>query len=240
MNADLMHARACKYAEHKSPEMLDLAIESSLPLCAYIANKFKGRGIEYEDLFQVASMALVQALDSFDPLRGLRFTTYVTPTLTGKVRNYIRDKVDLVRPPRAIKEQITKLTNVQNHLSQTLYREPTVKELAHSLSWSLDQVINTLDNKEKVRVSSLDEPLEDGQMPSEQLGKEELGFEQFEIRTDLQNALHHISEQQRVVLHHRYIEKISQREVAKLLGISQMQVSRLERKGLTALKEHMD
>ena len=105
-----MHALACEYALKRTEEALSDATQAALPLCALIARRFVGRGADYEDLYQVASMALVAALRGFDPERGLKFSTYVTPTITGTVRNYLRDKGGVMRTPRGLKEQAALLS----------------------------------------------------------------------------------------------------------------------------------
>lgn len=105
MDAAKMHDLACEYALSPTEDNLQAALEAALPLCALIARRFSGRGIEYEDLYQVASMACVSALKNFEVERSLKFTTFVTPTITGTVRNYLRDKAGLLRTPRAIREQ---------------------------------------------------------------------------------------------------------------------------------------
>jgi len=236
MNADDIHNAAMRYASTRTKEALDEAVSVALPLCNAIAARFAGRGIELEDLRQVAAMALVNALNGFDPKRGLRFTTYVTPTITGTVRNYIRDRAQLVRTPRGLREQGMQMDRMLEQLTQRLHREPTVPELAQELGWTLEQVISIHASREKSQVSSLDAQDENGMMVFDHLGKQEKGFEDFEMREDLRNALKTLSHEERTLIRLRFQEQLSQQATARKMNLTQMQVSRMERRVLRSLK----
>lgn len=239
MNADRIHETAMTYALNPSEENLNAAVMASLPLCHTIAGRFSGRGIETEDLRQVAAMALVEALKRFEPERGLRFTTYVTPTITGKVRNYIRDKAQLMRSPRGLKEQGIKMDRAVEALTQSLRREPSVKELADYLDWSIDQILDIQNMRERTTVSSLDAQDEDGLYLFDRVGDEDIRFDLFESREDLKNALKLLSQEEVKLLQLRYSDGLSQSLAAKQLGMTQMQVSRTERRILATLKKEM-
>ncbi len=235
-----MHALACEYAKQPTDEMLNAAVDAALPLCALIARRFSGRGVDDEDLYQVASMALVAALRGFDISRGLRFTTYATPVITGTVRNYLRDKGSILRTPRRMQEQAAALKKCRSNLTDALRREPSAKELAQALSWSVVQVLETLTMLENAAVSSLDAPDAEGRMPAETLGFSDAAFEQFENRSDLNAALSILSEDEKALLRFRFSERLSQRETAVQLGVSQMQVSRMERRALQTLRKTIE
>ena len=100
IDSELMHRLACEYADARTDAALSAATDACLPLCAVIARRFSGRGVDYDDLYQTAALACVRALKAFDPARGLKFSTYVTPSVTGVVRNFLRDKATLMRTPR--------------------------------------------------------------------------------------------------------------------------------------------
>lgn len=235
-----MHALACAYQRGKSPDALNAALEASLPLCALIARRFSGRGADYEDLYQVASMALVGALKTFDETRGLRFSTYVTPTVTGAVRHYIRDKIGVMRTPRGLAEQYAQLKAARERLTDSLRREPSAHELADALSWPTARVLEVLTFKDASFISSLDAPAEDGRMPADVLGDLDAGYEAVEKREDLKHALRKLSNTERMLLFLRYRDKLSQRAAAEKLGLSQMQASRMERRALNTLRGEMD
>ena len=236
MNADDIHNAAMRYALTKTPEAMEEAVKVALPLCNAIAARFTGRGIELEDLRQVAAMALVNALNGFDPERGLRFTTYVTPTITGTVRNYIRDRAQLVRTPRGLREQGMHMDRELEQMTQQLHREPTVPELSEKMGWSVEQVISVQASRERSQVSSLDAQDDNGMMIFDHLGKQELGFENFETREDLRRALLTLSPQERKLIKLRFQDLLSQQASAKKMNLTQMQVSRMERRVLNVLK----
>lgn len=240
MNADRIHDTAMKYALNPNDTTLNEAVLAALPLCSTIANRFSGRGIETEDLKQVAAMALVEALKRFDPTRGLRFTTYVTPTITGKVRNYIRDKAQLLRSPRGLKEQGIKMDRAVEKLTQELRREPSVQELAKHLNWSIDQILEIQSMRERTSISSLDAQDDDGLYLFDRIGDDDKHFELFETREDLKKAFKLLSETEIKLITLRYSDSLSQSVVAKKLGMTQMQVSRMERRILNTLKNELE
>lgn len=240
MDASRMHALACAYAQAPTEEALHAALAEALPLCALIARRFSGRGIEYEDLYQVASLACVAALKSFDPGRGLKFTTFVTPTVTGTVRNYLRDKAGLLRTPRAMREQAAQLSAAREKFQRENHREPSPRELAEGLGWEIARVLMVLAAQGAGQVSSLDQKDDEGLSPADRLAFVETGFERAELREDLQRALSGLSDQERVLLSLRFQKRLSQREAAQVLKMTQMQVSRMERRVLSVLRKEMD
>lgn len=240
MDAERMHALACAYQDTKTEQALNEAVEACLPLCALVARRFVGRGADYEDLLQVASMALINALRGFDKERGLRFSTFVTPTITGTVRNYLRDKGSVLRTPRGIKEQGALLMKTRDRLTNALRREPTVRELSDELSWPMARVLDTLSVSANASPISLDAPTPDGRMPEETIGFFDQGYEAIEKREDLRHAMAALSNEEKRLLALRYFSKLSQRESAQRMGISQMQVSRMERRALLTLRKEMD
>lgn len=240
MDAAEMHALACRYALAPSDETLQAALQSALPLCALIARRFSGRGVEYDDLYQVASLACVSALKSFDPELGLKFTTFVTPTITGTVRNYLRDKGSLLRTPRALRAQAAQLSRAREDFLRESHREPTARELALRLGWELSQVLLALSVREAENIASLDQKDEDGFAAAEKIAFFETGFEKAEQRQDLARALSGLNPPEKRLLALRFQDRLSQRETARILGMSQMQVSRMERRLLTALRKEMD
>lgn len=239
MNADLIHQTAMEYAQNKNQDTLDRAITAALPLSYAIAARFSGRGIETEDLRQVAAMALVSALNSFDPGRGLRFTTYVTPTITGKVRNHIRDKAQLLRTPRGLREQGVLLDRAYDAMTQSLHRDPTVNELAENLGWDPDRVLRVQNMREKAQVASLDAPDDAGILLQDKVRDTGDAYEAFESLEDLRRAMRVLSSSERRVLALRFQGQLSQQETAKRLGMTQMQVSRMERRVLKTLRHEM-
>lgn len=240
MNAANMHAMACAYAHSPTEETLQAALMEALPLCALIARRFSGRGIDYEDLYQVASMACVSALKSFDADRGLKFTTYVTPTITGTVRNYLRDKAGLLRTPRSMREQGAQLAAAREKFLRDHHQEPSPRDLAEMLGWEISQVLMILTAQEATQVSSIDQQDDEGMSPADRISFEEQGFERMEMREDLARALKILTEQEKKLLILRFQQRLSQREAAQAMQMTQMQISRMERRILAALKKEME
>lgn len=235
-----MHRLACAYAENPGDEALSAALLPALPLCALIARRFADRGVEYEDLYQVACLACVQAIRGFDPGLGVQFATYLTPTLTGRVRNYIRDKGTLLRPSRTAQEQSAQAVAAREQFFSAHRREPTPRELAEALRWPLARVLTALQAREARRVFSLDREDEAGTTLAQKLSAPEEGFERAERRSDLKRAMDALSDRERTLLSLRYREKCSQRETARRMDMTQMQVSRMERRALETLRKEMD
>ena len=239
MDAALMHARACAYALSRTEEALNVALEACLPLCALIARRFVSRGAEYDDLFQVASLACVNALKGFDPERGLKFTTYVTPTVTGAVRNYLRDQAPLLRAPRAMREKAVLLEKARDGFLSAHHAEPTARQLAEKLGWEVEAVLAVWTAQSAAHVSSLEEADENGLSLAERLPFLEPGFNQAEQRQDVSRALALLTEEERQLLNLRFTHRLSQRDTAARLKKTQMQVSRMERRILAALRKEL-
>ena len=239
MDAQRMHALACLYAQEKTEKRLEEALDAALPLCALIARRFSYRGGEYDDLFQTACLACVQALRGFDPERGYKFTTYVTPTVTGAVRNHLRDKESLLRTPRALRERAARLSQAREAYYALRHEEPTPRQLARDLGWPLETVLFTLGAQTAGTVLSLNAQDEDGLVLADRLPALETGFESAEQREDLRRAMDTLNETEREMLRLRFTLRLSQRETAKRMNRTQMQISRMEARVLAALRKEM-
>ena len=239
MDAQRMHALACLYAQEKTEKRLEDALDASLPLCALIAWRFSQRGGEYDDLYQTACLACVQALRGFDPDRGYKFTTYVTPTITGAVRNHLRDKESLLRTPRALREQAARLSQAREAYYALRHEEPTPRQLAKALGWTLETVLSTLAAQNAGSLLSLNAPDENGLSLADRLPALEAGFESAEQREDLRRAMDTLNETERELLRLRFTLRLSQRETAQRMNRTQMQISRMEARVLAALRKEM-
>lgn len=226
------------YRESPRPELMEQLVEGYLPLARIIARRFAGRGVELEDLEQVASMGLMKAIQRFKPELGLRFATYATPTIAGDVRNYIRDRADALRLPRDAKNRLYHLQNTRERLTQQLLREPTLQELAQAMRMTMDELLALLDMRKSSEVYSLDAPVDpdEEQEMAARLGGEETGFEAVEHRDWLGWVYQLVTPQEKELLRLRFENRLGQRETAKYLGVSQMQVSRMERRVLLRLR----
>lgn len=227
-----------RYAAGRDPALRDELFERYLPLARAVARKFSGRGVETEDLEQVAGMALLKALERFDPARGFRFVTYAVPTITGDVRNYLRDKSGLMRMPRDMRQRLYQMTQEQERFEREHLRAPTATELSERMGIAPEAFLALLSLRSQNEAVSLDTPVgEEGDTClSDLLGSADDRFERMERSEWAQWLLSKVGETERELLTLRYRDGLGQRETARRLGISQMQVSRLERRALSRLR----
>ena len=222
----------------RRPEVRDRLVEAHLYIAEIIARKFSGRGVDYDDLYQVASLALFKAIGRFDSSRGIQLSSFVTPAMVGEVKNYFRDKSRTIRPPRRSAELIRLVDSAREQLTQKLQRSPRVDEIAAHANLSEDEVLEGLEAASMQPVS-LDQQTaedEDNLTLTHAIGAEEKGFSEFENADLLQRGMQTLSEKQQEVIRLRFFENLSQREVASLTGVSQMSVSRTERSALEQLR----
>ena len=227
-----------RYAASRDPALRDELFEHYLPLARAVARKFSGRGVETEDLEQVAGMALLKALERFDPARGFRFVTYAVPIITGDVRNYLRDKSGLMRMPRDMRQRLYQMTQEQERFEREHLRTPTAVELSERMGIAPEEFLALLALRTQNEAVSLDTPVgEEGDTQlSDLLGSTDDRFERMERSEWAQWLLSKVGDTERELLTLRYRDGLGQRETARRLGISQMQVSRLERRALSRLR----
>lgn len=227
-----------EYRQGPRPELMAELVEGYLPLARQIARRFAGRGVELEDLEQVASIGLMKAIQRFKPELGLRFATYATPTIAGDVRNYIRDKGDALRLPRDAKNRLYHLQKARERLTLDLMREPTMAELAQEMQMAMEDLLALLDMRKSTDVFFLDAPMDpdEEQRIIARLGGEDMGFETVEHKDWISWVYKLVTPEEQKLLELRYEHRLGQRETAKRMGVSQMQVSRMERRVLARLK----
>ncbi len=237
--------RAEKFAELArtgSPAIRNELVESFAPLAEYFAKRYKDRGVESEDLRQVAQLALVSAVDRFDPEFGVQFSTFAGRTIDGELKKYFRDRSWAVRVPRSLQERSAPLRQVREQLSNEQSRPPTIEELAERADLSVDEVIEALDAQSAYRASSIDAGRgdDDDEMAfSSRLGASDPGFHRTELEMALRDMVAELSERDRTIIELRFFEELSQTEIAERVGISQVHVSRLLRRSLEELREKM-
>ncbi len=215
--------------------------EKYLYIADILAKKFVGRGVEYDDLKQVASYALLRGIDRFDPSLGMQFTTFITPTITGEIKNYFRDKSRLVKLPRRLSEINVSIRNFSGEYEAKHGVRPSVKTIAQQLSLSEEDVVKALEIGGTV---SLDTMVSDAENENEtslysMLASGEEAYEKFEIKEALASAMRDFNDTEKALIECRFVRALSQSDTAKKLGVSQMFVSRMERKLLLRLKERL-
>lgn len=227
-----------RYRETGDIALRNEIVENYLYIASVIAKKFVGRGVEYDDLYQVAALALLKGVDRFDETKGLQFSTFITPTITGEIKNYFRDRSRLVHLPRRVSELRVNLKKVADEFMTETGLRPTAKELAERLGVSEEEVVRAA---EAGGVVSLDKPVDDEDAMSfyEVIPTEEDNLERIENRDVLESAFSVLTKEERALIKYRFVQEFSQTETAKRMNVSQMYVSRMERKVLNKLKERL-
>ncbi len=215
-------------------------VERYLPLARRLARRYV-RGTEpMEDLLQVASIGLVNAIDRFDLERGRPFTAFAVPTILGEMRRYFRDAGWALHVPRTAKERALEVRDATAELHSSTGRSPTANQLAEYLELEIDQVLDAMAAMDAYETCSLDapRPTDDGSGVSyaESLGVEDERFELIECDATLCAALGELEPRDRLILRLRYVEEMTQSEIADHIGISQMHVSRLLRRSVERLQ----
>ena len=214
----------------------DELIAANLGLAHQLARRFANRGEPHDDLVQVASLALVKAVDRFDPERGTSFSSFAVTSIVGELKRHFRDRGWAVRAPRRIQELYLELGHHIDQLSQELGRAPTVAELASASSTTEDAVLEALEAGRGYRTASLDAPDRDEQTLAESLGTDDPQFSHVEDRSVLAVALQRLSPRDQRILQLRFVDGLTQSEIASRLGVSQMQISRLLAASLHTLR----
>lgn len=231
-----------RFAESRDPAVREELILSYSSLAAYLARKFSNRGEPLEDLTQVAHIGLLKAVDRFDPTRGIEFTTYATVTIVGEVKRHFRDKFWTVRVPRRLRELNNALMKSVESLSQRLGRSPTIPEIADETGVPFEEVVEAFELGRAYNPASLDAELAEGDEDRgtsliDYLGEDDPELMRLEDRRTLEDALRSLPERQHEIVRLRYYEGMSQADIARKLGISQMHVSRIQRDALKRLRE---
>ena len=208
-----------------------------LPLARSLARRYANKGEPLDDLEQVASVGLLKAIDRFDIDREVKFATFAVPTIAGEIKRHFRDRGWMLRVPREVQELNARLTRTREMLTRDLGRSPSVEELAAGAQSTVDQVIEALSAGDAYRMMSLDEPLADGAGALEAIGHDDEGFERTEQRLLLRSGFDELAPREREILRLRFFEGLTQREIADVVGISQMHVSRLIRRSVDALRD---
>jgi RNA polymerase sigma-B factor len=236
---DELRRKFQEYARTRDRTLRDELVTAHMGLAEYLARRFTNRGEPLDDLLQVASLGLLKAVDRFDPERGLEFSTYATPTIVGELKRHFRDKGWAVRVPRRVQELHLRLGTVVSTLSQEMGRSPTIPEIAQAAKVSEEEVVEAIEAGHAYRFTSLDAPsgADDEGALSNQLGVEDQGLIDSEHRVALSPLIARFPPRERMILHLRFFEGMTQSEIASRLGISQMHVSRLLARSLAQLRE---
>ena len=231
----VLFKRWCRYRDRRARDAL---IERFLPLAHKLARRYIRSSEPYEDLAQVASLGLVKAVERFDPDRGFAFTSLAVPTILGELKRYFRDSSWALHVERGAQERARQVTRAQQAISARSGRCPTVSELSQYLELSEEDVLEGLQTAEAFDAVSLDAPVTDDPVASrlESIGAYDDQLELIDEAATVFAAARHLPERERRVLFLRFGEDLPQTEIARQMGVSQMQVSRLLRRSLERLR----
>ncbi len=222
-------------------EAREVLIEKNLGLVHAIVHRFIGRGVEPEDLFQIGSIGLMKAIDHFDLSYDVKFSTYAVPLITGEIKRFLRDD-GIIKVSRTLKEQSLKVNLIRQKLQGKLGREPTIEELSGESGLSTEEIV--LATEADCRVESIYASVyqNDGSEVSlvDMLGKEDEEKEALLNHMLLQQLMEELSETESQLIRMRYFQDKTQMEVARHMGISQVQVSRLEKKILLGMRKRAE
>lgn len=228
----------------KDKKLRDDLIKKHLYIADILAKKYTGKGIEYDDLYQVASLGLIQAVDRYDVEKGFEFSSFATPTIVGEIKKYFRDKGWVIRVPRRIQELSKKVNIARSTLGQQLQRVPSVKDIADYLNITEEEVLEAVEAGKVYAPQSLDQTVgNDGDKElslGDIIGEVDDTFDNVEFKDLVIRTMNEMEELEKQILKLRYFEKKTQIYISKTLKISQMTVSRVEKKIIERFKKNLN
>lgn len=225
--------------EHGDQHAREELVERFMGLARQVAMRYRRQSEPLEDVMQVASLGLLKAIDRFDPERNIAFSSFAVPTMLGEVKRHFRDKSWIVRPPRDLQELTLRVEQATTTLSSELGRSPSVPELSEELGVGDEEILEALEAGRARSATSLSAPRgdeEDGSTLADLIGDDEDGFLRAEQRATLAALFTELSPRDRTVLTLRFREDMTQAEIGEIVGVSQMQVSRIIRGSIEKLR----
>jgi len=229
-----------EFARSRRRAVRNQLVERHMGLAAHVASRFGRRGPSDDDLRQVAFLALVKAVDRFDPERGVAFSTFAGRTIEGEIKRHFRDHTWTVRVPRSAKELHLQLRRATDELTQRLGRSPNAAQLAEHLGITVDEVVEGIAAGSAYTTQSLDAPAGADGEGSRQLGELDSGFGHVVDLEMIGRMLEQLPEREREIVRLRFYEDLSQSEIAERVGISQMHVSRLLRRSFETMRRQTE
>ena len=233
------------YKETNDKSIREELIHRHLYIAEILSKKYANRGIEYDDIYQVACIGLIYAIDRFDMNKGYEFSSFATPTIIGEIKKYFRDKGWTIRVPRRIQELSKKINNSKAILSQKLQRSPTIEDIAEYLNCSQEEVLEAMEASKVYTPQSLDLTYDSNSDDkdvnlAELVGEDDIYFSKIENDDFLERAMKNLNEVEKKLLVDRYFNKKTQVYIAKSLGISQMTVSRIEKRIIEKFRKELE
>ena len=230
--------RLIEMAHEGDKEARDRLVTENMGLIWSIVRRFTGRGYDPEDLFQIGSIGLMKAIDKFDMSFEVKFSTYAVPMITGEIKRFLRDD-GMIKVSRSIKEMGTRVKCVREALNFTLGREPTIEEIAGEIGASKEEVAASIEAGAEVEslYRTVNKNDENSILLIDKIEEENSAQEELLNRMVLRELLTELSDRDREIIVRRYYYNETQSQIATRLGISQVQVSRLEKKILKQMRE---
>lgn len=234
-----------KLRETGDLELRNKIITDHLYIAEILAKKYSNRGIEFDDLYQVASMGLVFAVDRFDISKGFKFSSFATPTIVGEIKRYFRDKGWVIRVPRRIQELSKKVNLVKNTLAQELQKQPTVDDIAERLGVDVEEILETMEASKVYTPQSLDKTFDTNNEDKDSsladiIGFEDESFSDIDFEDLVDRLTENLNDIEKKIFYYRFFDKRTQISIAEELGVSQMTISRLEKKIIKKSRKAMN
>ncbi len=229
------------YNENRDIEIRNQIFEKYKYMAEIISRKYSNRGIEHDDIYQIACMGLIYAIERFDITKGFEFTSFATPTILGEIKKYFRDKGWAVKVPRKIQEISRKVNEYNNILAVQLHRAPTIKEIAEYVNSTEEEVLEAFEAGKMFNSQSLDEKFdlskdENDISLMDVVGAEDKYYNQIENKDFINKSMSKLNDLEKDIIIKRFYENKTQSDIAKELDISQMTVSRIEKRSLEKLR----
>jgi RNA polymerase sigma-B factor len=230
-----------RLADERDPVDRSTVIERFLPLARHVAARYQRPGEPFEDLYQVACFGLVKAVDRYDAERGVAFSSYAVPTMTGEIKRHFRDRTWSVRVPRDLQDNALRVERALERLTASIGHAPTVDQIGDAVDLDTEAVLEALQARDARRATSLEAPHGRGhddepRVLGDTIGHADDGFDQAERRADLRALTRRLTARQRAVVHLRFEHDLTQAQIGSYLGLSQMQVSRDLRRAVDRLR----
>lgn len=229
-----------KLAHMGDKEARDTLVFENTGLIWSIVRRFTGRGYELDDLFQIGCIGILKAIDKFDMTYDVKFSTYAVPMILGEIKRFIRDD-GMVKLSRSVKENGWRIRNAESELIASLGREPTIDEIARYIEMTREEVVYTLEaNREVESINRVIYENEGNEVCIGDQVADKSDGEELVNRIVLKKLIEELKDKEKIIINMRYFSDKTQAQVAESLGISQVQVSRLEKKILLRLREKME
>lgn len=234
-----------QYIETRDIEVRNKIFDKYKYMPEIISRKYNNRGIEYDDIYQIACMGLIYAIERYDITKGFEFTSFATPTILGEIKKYFRDKGWAIKVPRKIQEITKKVNEASSLLSGKLQRTPSIKDIADYMSCTEEEVLEAFEAGKMFSSQSLDIKFDSNNEENEislidMVGEEDKYFLKIENNDFIKKSIDKLNELERQIIINRYYENKTQSEIARELNISQMTVSRIEKKSLEKLRSELN